>query len=555
MIYQGVSNGVNKIAQYLNEHLLGEVNVDNPTLQRFSRDGSVLNITPELVVHPRVTNDIRKVARFSWQLAEKGHVMPITIRGGGSDKNGAAIGKGIIINTVAHLNKTIFISHKNKDQFVHIQPGVNFMAFNETLKSHGFIIPAYPSTSAYSTVGGAVANNSGGVQSGSYGLTGDWVKRLEVVLANGDLIETNRINKHELNKKKGLQTFEGDIYRKIDGIIDDNQQTITDKIANNEPDNTGYTGISKVKLRDGSFDLTPLLIGSQGTLGMMSEIVLKTDFYNADNSIIVAVFDNPETARDFAESMVSIQPTVLEMLDGKLFDMAHEQGKKYLLSENYLNRSVGTVIYASFNDFKDHARNRKIKLSLKKLSKLETTVYASTDYSNDELDAMREVSAVISNSGNKNETRPPIIDGVSIPATRREEFIVAVDELAVKHHISLPLHIQWLNGIVYTRPTLNLHVVSDKQKTFKLINDYIELVVKYGGSMCADSGEGRLRSSAAYAQLDDDEVEIYTQIKSVFDPFGILNPGVKQKSELKTLVSSLDPNYSSADFAQYSQAE
>ncbi|MCX6728559.1 MAG: FAD-binding oxidoreductase [Candidatus Saccharibacteria bacterium] len=546
---------MNKIAQYLNEHLLGEVSSDELTRQKFSVDGSILNITPDYVVHPRVTNDMRKVARFAWQLAEKGHVLPITIRGGGSNRTGAAIGKGIIVNTYAHLNKTIFISFKNKDQFVHVQPGVNFKALNDTLKSHGFIIPAYPKTSAYSSIGGAVANNAGGMQSGRFGQTGEWVKRLEVVLANGDLIETTRISKHDLNKKKGLQTFEGEIYRKIDGIIEDNQQVIYDKIANNEPDNTGYPGISMVKARDGSFDLSPLIIGSQGTLALISEIVMRTDFYTDAETIITATFDNSEVARDCADALAALQPTVLELIDGEMFDIAHKCGKKYIFSDEYAEKSVGAVMFVDFNDSNDHLRRKKEKQALKRLSKFETTIYTSSDYSKEELYAVREVGSVILESNTKGESMPSIIDGVSIPAARREEFILAAKELASKHHIDLPLHIQWLDGVIYTRPTMDLHIVSDKQKTFKLISDYIELVAKYGGSMAADSGEGRLRANAAYALLDDDELDVYTQIKEAFDPFGILNPGVKQKSELKTMIAALNPDYSSAEFAQFSPSE
>ena len=539
---------MNKIAQYLNEHILGEAVSNEQVLEKYSTDGSILEIKPEIVIYPRVTNDIRKVARFCWQLAEKGHVMPITSRGSGSDITGAAIGKGIIVNTIAHLDKTIFISHKNKDQFVHVQPGVNCKSLNETLKSNFMIIPIFPTSSGFKTVGGSVANNSGNSLSGRYGFTSDWVMRLEMVLANGDLIETNRINKHDLNKKKGLQTFEGEIYRKIDGIIEDNKQIISDKIANIEPDNTGYTGIAKVKKRDGSFDLTPLIVGSQGTLGMISEIVLRTDFYSVEESIIVAVFDSAETAHDTADSMMDLQPTELEIFDGELFDMAHEIGKKYLFSEQYLNKKMGTVMYMSFNDVSNHSRNHKIKQTLKKLSKLDTTVYTDTDSSVDDLHIIHEVESVIGCSNAKGETRPSIIDGVSIPATRREEFVASVRELADKHHIKLPLHFYWLNGVVLTRPNLNLHNVSDKQKTFKLISDYIEIVIGFGGSMSANSGEGRLRTVAAYAQLDADEIDIYTQIKTAFDPFGILNPGVKQSNDLKTLVSSLNPDYNPAEF-------
>lgn len=543
---------MNKIVQYLNEHILGEVLNSDAVRQRFSKDGGILTITPEIVVHPRVTNDIRKIARFSWQLAEKGHIFPITVRGGGSNKTGAAIGKGIIINTLAHLNNVIFINAK-KEPFVHVQPGVTFSALNEALKAQEMLLPTYPDVPAVSTVGGAVADNKGGPESGRYGLTGDMVTRLEVVLANGDLIETSRINRHELNKKKGLQTFEGEIYRKIDGIIEDNQQIINDKLANIAPENTGYTGIAKVKGRDGSFDLTPLLTGSQGTLGIISEIVLNTAYHTSDESIVVAVFDRDEVSRDAADTIAPLQPTMLEFIDGRYFDMANSIGRKYVFTQNNVG-NVSAVLYVNFNDFNDHLRKRKFKDAMKRLSKFDCTLYTSNEYSNDDLKAVRAVSSILETDA-KNESKPPILDGSSIPVDRREEFVVALKEMAGKNHVSLPIRINWLTGVVHTRPTLRLHEVTDKQRTFKLVNDYIELVAKYGGSMCADGGEGRLKASAAYSQLDNDELSIYEQIKDVFDPFGILNTGVKQQSDLKTLVSQLNSNYNGSDFAQYSPVD
>lgn len=543
---------MSKIAQYLNEHILGEVTSTESVLERFSRDGSILSITPELVVHPRVTNDIRKVARFTWQLAEKGHVMPITVRGSGSDQTGAAIGKGIIINTTAHLNKIIFINQKNKDLFVHVQPGANFGALNDTLMALGMIIPSFPTSANFTTIGGAVANNSGGFQSGRYGLIGNWVVRMEVVLANGDLIETVRISRRELDRKKGLQTLEGEIYRKIDGIIDDNQQLIADKLSNNANDNTGYSGIAKVKQRDGSFDLTPLFIGSQGTLGIISEIVLKCDFYSPEESIVVATFANPEIARDAADALIALQPASLELIDGELFDMAQAHGKKYLFSSSNPDQTVGSVLFAIFNDFGDRPRRNKLKNSIKRLSKLGATIFTNEDQSNDELYSIREVGSVVIQPESGKDSLPSLINGSSIPFDRREDFIVALAELASKHHISLPLHIQWLNGVIHARPTLQLHNVSDKQKAFKLITDYIDLVTRFGGSISAESGEGRLKATAAYAKINEEVLNVFQQIRDTFDPLGTLNQGVKQKSDLASLVTNLNPDYNLSDFAKYS---
>ncbi len=542
---------MNKIAQYLNEHILGEATSSKSIRQKFSRDGSILNITPEIIVHPRITNDIRKVARFTWQLAEKGHVMPITARGGGSNQTGAAIGKGIIINTAAHLNNILYLNLRNKDQFIHVQPGTSFEVANEVLKSHGLIIPSFPNSSNYSTIGGSIANNVGGTISGRPGLTGDSVIRLEVVLANGDLIESKRINRHELDKKKGLQTFEGEIYRKIDGLIEDNAQLISDEISTNSPDNSVHSGIAKVKQHDGSFDLTPLFVGSQGTLGIISEIILKPDFYNNEASTIVAAFDSNESAFDTAKLLTSLKPASLQIIDGRIFSKAQsDYGKKFLFPD-----TTSAVLLISFNDFGDRARNRKFKHALKKLSKLKIKVFTNKDHTDDEINAISSVSALILQPDTDNESMPPLINGASIPVDQREGFVIALGELADKHHVELLFHIGWLNGVINARPLLQLHSVSDKQKVFKLISDYAELVSKFGGSLNADSGEGRTKATATYNHLSESLADLYTQIRTTFDPYGTLNPGVKQKSDLKTLVADLNPDYNLADFAKYSPEE
>jgi FAD/FMN-containing dehydrogenase len=544
---------MSKIAQYLNEHILGEISGAKPIRTRFSRDGSVLAITPELVMFPRVTNDIRKAARFSWQLAEKGHVLPITTRGYGSDQTGAAIGKGLIVNTTAHLDKIIHIALKDKDRFVHVQPGVSFKTLNDALNWHGLFVPTYPESAAYSTIGGAVANNAGGQLSGVHGLTGDWVSRLEVVLANGDLIETTRLNKRDFNKKKGLQTFEGEIYRKLDGLIEDNQDLLNGIASVGLRDNTGYGRLSQVKKRDGSFDLTPLFIGSQGTLGIISEIVLKTEYVSKDQTVIVAVVADTEIARDAADALKSLEPSSLETIDGRLYDAAIKRGKKYPFfvtpdSEN----EIGAIVYIQFNDFSDTVRSRKFKKALKTLTKYKASVVSSSDHAIEELQAIREVNATVFATESDGESLPPLLDGSHIPSDRMEEFSVSVAELAAKHHVLLPLVTRILDGTIFTRPALQLDKVGDKQKVFKLISEYSQMVAKHGGTFIAQDGEGRIKANAAYALLDDDVRRLYNEVRATFDPFGTLNPGVKQSSDIKDLVAALRPSYDTADFAQYS---
>ncbi|NTW61698.1 FAD-binding oxidoreductase [Candidatus Saccharibacteria bacterium] len=542
---------MSKITEYLNEHILGEVTSAESVRRQFARDGSVLSITPEIVAFPRVTNDIRKIARFTWQLAEKGHILPITMRGMGADTTGAAIGKGIIIDTIAHLNKIIYINLKSKDQFVHVQPGVNLAVLREVLTSHGMDLPSIPDTAAIYTAGGALANNVSGSGSGMYGTFGSWVKRLEVVLANGDLIETTRISRRELDKKKGLQTFEGEIYRKIDGIIEDNQALIDEKISD-QVDNTGYASIAKVKNRDGSFDLTPLIIGSQGTLGIISEAVIRTDFYNEEQSVLVATFAEKATAIQAAALIAKENPAILDVIDGELFDMARSLGKKYPFDgAAEVNSSIGAVIYVAFYDFSGGKRHRRVKHALKKLSKFEASILKGDDHPSEQLQAIREVFSTLYMAEGKGETVPPLIDGSSVPVSRLDEFYSGLQELADKNHVKLPTLVQYMSGIVYARPTLEMHNVADKQKTFKLINEYMALIAKVGGNLNVAAGEGRLKAAAAYAQIEPELMVVYEQIRQAFDPYGTLNHGVKQSNDLKTMIAQLDHDYSLGELAKY----
>lgn len=531
---------MNKIALYLNEHLLGEVAGSKAMRRRYSRDASVLSVTPEIVVFPRVTNDIRKVARFTWQLAEKGHPMGMTPRGLGGDQTGAAVGKGVVLSLSTYLNKLIHIAPK--DRLAHVQPGITFDNLNAALKWQALTIPNVPRGLGSTTVGGAIANNS----LGANGEVSKAIEKLEVVLANGDLIEVGKLSRHDMNKKLGLQTFEGEIYRKLEGLIEDNEELIKQLAADPVRDNAGYKGIASVKGPGGSFDLTPLFIGSQGTLGIISEVVLKTEFYSQDRTYIAIVAGSGELARDIADRVKELEPAVLETIDGELFRRASKLGSQFAMLGS--TEQIGAVVYAELNDFSDRAQASKLKKLRKLVAKLGVGMVDSTDHDNEEFEAIAGISEGLLRAELDDEVAMALINGAYVPAERREEFIVALSELAAKHHIQLPVRMNVLTSTFDAYSTLKLDVVSDKQKLFKLLNDYAEIVHKFGGAFVSDGGEGRLKANAAWSVLEENEVALYEQVRAIFDPFGTLNPGVKQKNDLRTLVSALRTSYDVTDF-------
>lgn len=530
---------MNKIAAYLNQHLLGEVSSARALRKAYATDASVLSIVPEIVAFPRVTNDIRKIARFTWQLAEKGHTVSITMRGFGRDTTGAAIGKGIIIDTTKHLNSIIQIA--NKDKLVHVQPGVSLETLNTALKWQGLSIPgAFQRDIKPFSVGGQIANDSFGVKS----TISDSIKKLEVVLANGDVIETGRIAKRDVSKKLGLQTFEGEIYRKLEGLLEDNAQLIKELADDKTRDNTGYKRIASVRTKDGSVDLTPLFVGSQGTLGIISEVMLKAEFYAQGEIEAAIVADSVQTARDLAERLSELQPAELTIYDGTLLRRAAKQGSQFSVLGSV--DQIGAVVYIRFDDFSERAQNAKLKKLKKLLSKVNMGAVDSTERDPQDFAAITDIRQTLELGTSEEHIAIPLIDGASVPTNRREEFEIALGELAAKHHIELPLILNALTGTYDLFPLLKLDTVSDKQKLFKLLADYAVVVARCDGTFTADGAEGRMKANAAWAILDDQETQLYEQVRQIFDPFNTLNPGVKQKNDVRTLVAALRPDYDNA---------
>src|SRR5688500_12467533 len=145
---------MSKVAHYLQEHLVGEVMTSEDARRYFATDGSIFTVTPSVIVYPRNENDVRKTARFTWQLAERGKVFPMSAPGSGSDQSGCAVRQGILSDFPAHMTKVLTL-HPRKG-VVTVQPGLNYDKLQQTLFTHGMYLPPFPASIQFSTIGGAI---------------------------------------------------------------------------------------------------------------------------------------------------------------------------------------------------------------------------------------------------------------------------------------------------------------------------------------------------------------------------------------------------------------
>lgn len=533
---------MSKVAHYLQEHVMGEVMTSADARRFFATDASVLSMTPSLIVYPRNENDVRKTTRFVWQLAERGRVIPITARGAGTDLGGASLGSGIILAFPAHMHK--LLEFDSKSGVATVEPGINYAKLQQTLQTHDRFLPPYPASMEYSTIGGAVANNSSGEKTLKYGDTRDYVKSLRVVLANGEVIETSRLNKRELGKKLGLATFEGEIYRALDALIEENQSLI-DKAVQGVTKNTAGYCLKDVKRRDGSFDLTPLIVGSQGTLGIVTEVSFETEVYQPNPTLVVAQFDDLEQAQAAVLGLRELadMPSAMEMVDDQLIALV-EKLNPTLLKDVIKAPFPRIIMLIEFDGSGDRGQKKSIKKAVKLLEKLGAKTHIETNPAEQErLWKIRHASAVVVGHSEGGLKALPIIEDGIVPPERFREYIEGLYAIFARNRLQAAVWGHAGDAHLHVQPFLDLSQIGDRQKVFRLLDEYTDLVLNLGGSISGEHGEGRLRAPYLERQFGPDMYVVFQKVKQIFDPYGTLNPGVKVNVSLDSVKALLRSNY------------
>lgn len=533
---------MNKVAHYLQEHLVGEVMTGVDARKYFATDGSIFTIPPAIVVYPRNENDVRKTTRFTWQLAERGRIIPVTARGAGTDQGGAAIGPGIIMSFPAHLNR--ILEFDGKSGSVTVEPGINYGKLQQTLHTHNRFLPPFPASLEYSTVGGAIANNASGEKTVKYGDTRTFVKSLRVVLANGEVIETKRLTKRELSKKLGLATFEGEMYRNLDTLIDENQELIKQPGPDVSKNAAGYA-LSDIKHKDGSFDLTPLFVGSQGTLGIVTEATLSTVPHNPNTTLIAAYVDDLLVAEEVISELrkLSERPSAIEIVDSYLLDFVQSHNPNQL-------RGILTppfpklVMLIEFDSISERTQKRMAKKATKILSKRDVSYQVETDPGKrDELWKIRHsASAVLAHSEGTARALPVIEDGI-VPMDRFRDYVEAVYALFKRHNMQAAVWGHAGDANLHVQPILDLSQLGDRQKIFKVMEEYYAMIIEFGGSTSGEHNDGRLRAPFLEKMYGPDTYDLFRKVKQIFDPYGTLNAGVKINVALEDLKPILRQEY------------
>lgn len=517
---------MNKIAVYLNKQISGNVFDKESILENYSTDRSVLKITPKFVAFPENTDDVQKIVRFIDQLAEKNYKVPIGIWGSGFDTTGADLTSGLLIST-EKMNQIKEID--THDRLIHIQSGVTLGQLNSALSTHGLCLPI--NANPKETIGSLIANCPTDSHAAFFGGIMSYIERIEVILPDGSCIQTLPLKKTSLVKKQSSDNLEGKIYREVDRIIDENNNLMQELLA--VQDLSGYPSISRCYQDDDkTFDLLPIFYGSQGTLGVITEVILKVEVIPSRPCKIIAAFNTIEAAMEAFLTAKGLNPLELLFFDSEIFKRASESGKEpTLFPVKFLNKKY--LMEASFKS--SRMNNSKLQEFFETLPKT-ARIKIDGQEEKQNYDEITNSLSMFLNKSSKGE-RTPIIYDVHIPNQELPKLIYNLGVLEKKYNTKLNIFGSFATNIYSIRPNIKIETEEGRKFVIELLRDFNMLLKIHHGHLAGGSPEGRLKALITNHDFTSEERSIYTTIKSVFDKNNILSPDIKLNANPKTTSS------------------
>ena len=303
-----------KIFESLAAEIDGDIMDSELSRSLYSSGASLYRIKPRAIVQPRSTSDLVATITFAGE-----HNIPLTARGGGTSRTGNELGAGILIDFSKHLNQVLELNTAEK--WVRVQPGIVLAELNTYLKPHGLYFPIDPSTKDSATLGGMIANNSSGPHAVKYGTTRSHVKALELVLTSGEVIQTGPTPVGG-NEKQAPASLEQRLYASIPQVLDNYAAYLEKERPFTTKNSCGYHVWDL--LENGSIDLTPMLVGSEGTLALVSEATLALTPVPEKALSGFVYFDDLGKVGEATQEILAEGPSMIEIMEKHILDLARE---------------------------------------------------------------------------------------------------------------------------------------------------------------------------------------------------------------------------------------
>ena len=492
-----------------------KVKDDFPTITAYSVDASIYKVVPKAVVTAETEEDIAATVAYAVSAG-----VPITPRAAGTNLTGSAVGEGIILDC-GRMNRILELNVA--ERWVRVQPGLNLNEFNKKLEPHGLMFGPDPSSRDMCKLGGMLANNSAGPHTLRYGSVKDNVHAIRLHLTTGAWLTAETLA--DSDPATGVLLAAHPPLAETLALV----RMHTDLIRSRKPkvskNSTGYNLFGLVDgLDQGIVDLPKLFVGSEGTLGVISEATLKLVEKPTATATALIHFKHLADVGQAVFDLLPLTPMALEVMDANTLDLigraAHgvpADAAATLLAE--FDGSLGLSIAAILERVKAICRQYRLCQ--------DPTIAVEKEHQEQLWKARNALYPTLYRYDAK---KKPInyVDDVVVPADRIAELVQYLSSFFKHQHVNVAIFGHIGNGNAHIVPLLD---VSDRHDFEAMVAGYHEIhqtvVTRFGGSICGEHGDGRVRAEFVPKYFGEELYALFKQVKTAFDPRTVLNPGVK----------------------------
>lgn len=538
-----------KLLEELKQLIKGDVSSDDETLNLYSHDASLFEVKPQVVVFPRDEEDIKNLVAFVNKHKKDHPTLSLTGRSAGTDMGGGSINDSIIVAFGKYFNQTPVVN----GNIATTQPGVFYRDFEvETLK-HDLIFASYPASRELCAMGGIFNNNAGGEKSLQYGKTEKYVKRMKVVLSDGNTYELKPLNEDELKKKIEQKNFEGELYKKMYELITKNEELITNAKPDVTKNSAGYFLWNVWDKKRKIFDLTQLFVGAQGTLGMFLEGDLELVPVHKHRDMLVIFLHDTSHLGQIINEVMALEPESFESYDDNTLKLALryfpefakqlgfigsiEAGIAFLPAffDLFTGRSLPKlVLQVDFTSDDLETVKKKVATLREKLKPLHPQTQTALENQEKRYWLVRRESFNLLRKKIRDKHTAPFIDDFVIKPTYIAEVIPQVTDILKKHPefiFTVAAHVG--NGNFHIIPLVDINNPKVRESIPQISDEVYKIIAKYKGSITGEHNDGLIRTPYLKQMYGENVVKLFEETKKIFDPDNIFNPRKKVGGDLK----------------------
>ena len=515
----------------------GDVLVDENILEEYAEDKSIFRIKPRVVIFPKNVSDIQNLVKLVSQKRKNNEDISLTARSAGTDMTGGPLTQSILLVFTKYFNQII---EWGKD-YVVLEPGVYYRDFEKEAKRRQLFYPSYPASKEICAWGGIINNNSGGEKSLKYGKTEKYVEEIEVVLADGNVYTLKCWNQDELDKIKKQENFLSKCVVEIEKIILANRELILKSKPKVKKNSSGYNLWDIIDFENRTFNLVKLFVGAQGTLGIVTKAKVQLLDIKQYEKIITIFIKNISSLPAFVNDVLKLNPVSIEATDDHTFKIFLKYAKEMasLLGVNNIFRTLKLflpeikytlthwfpkiVLIISFEGDDEEEVERNIK----------QTAILAKKYNfwfripRDEIEAnkywkLRRDTYKLLREKIKDRLAAPTVDDIIVDPDVLPDFLPKLYKILEKYKLLYTISGHIGDGNLHIIPLMDMK--REKDKIFSSMEEIYKLVIEYRGSITAEHNDGLLRTPFLELQFGKEMLNLFYQVKKIFDPLNIFNP-------------------------------